>query len=311
MGILSIPCNEDIQIKFKKVMSKLGLRSLLPKLRVGQKIALGYGCALGIALLGSASGLLIGDAYQQKAFGQEDDALEEMEIFDNLKFAVLENQKVVYQLAHAVEDPVRWKLYEERLTGAIALLRESWTEFQSLTESEEAEYRDPEEEIILVDGFVKQYEEVPEAYARKLEELLQQVSQVNGTSVSPQMTYEQMERFVQTSEPALRLEDLMNDLARLIEVIHEEHEEAVRQISAANQLRSRIIFTSLLLSSAVASILALYTGRSIVRPIQVLTNMTKRSLQESNFDLHVPIQSQDEIGELAQSFNQLIASVDE
>ena len=63
------------------------------------------------------------------------------------------------------------------------------------------------------------------------------------------------------------------------------------------------------LSIAIAILLALLTSRAIAQPIQTLTNIARRSTEESNFDLQATIERDDEIGILASAFNQLIYSV--
>lgn len=63
------------------------------------------------------------------------------------------------------------------------------------------------------------------------------------------------------------------------------------------------------LSVAVAVLLALLTSRAIAQPIEALTNVARRSTEESNFDLQATVERDDEIGTLANAFNQLIRSV--
>jgi two-component system, NtrC family, sensor kinase len=65
----------------------------------------------------------------------------------------------------------------------------------------------------------------------------------------------------------------------------------------------------MVMSTAIAIVLAAITSRVIARPICELTTITSRSIQDSNFDLKVTVTSTDEIGLLSHSFNQLIESV--
>lgn len=66
---------------------------------------------------------------------------------------------------------------------------------------------------------------------------------------------------------------------------------------------------SILLSVMIATLLALFTSRTITHPVEVLTNMAQRVTKESNFDLQAPVMTTDEIGILAIAFNQVLHRV--
>jgi signal transduction histidine kinase len=61
---------------------------------------------------------------------------------------------------------------------------------------------------------------------------------------------------------------------------------------------------------AIAAILAWYISRAIARPIKAVTKVAKRTTQEGNYDLRAPVTTEDEIGILAISLNQLIERVE-
>lgn len=60
----------------------------------------------------------------------------------------------------------------------------------------------------------------------------------------------------------------------------------------------------------IATSITVLLSRSITHPIQQLTASAQRSVSESNFTLHVPVTTQDEVGALAKTFNALIHYVD-
>jgi signal transduction histidine kinase len=74
-------------------------------------------------------------------------------------------------------------------------------------------------------------------------------------------------------------------------------------------VRIQIVAVSILLSIAIASLLALVTSRTITVPIQALTNMAQRVTQEANFDLQATVTTTDEIGILGNAFNQALQRV--
>ena len=68
------------------------LTGWLRRLKVGQKIGLGYGMALGIGITGTALGIWVGDRYQRQAWNQEAHAREEVSLLSTLQIAVLQTR---------------------------------------------------------------------------------------------------------------------------------------------------------------------------------------------------------------------------
>lgn len=67
----------------------------------------------------------------------------------------------------------------------------------------------------------------------------------------------------------------------------------------------------MLLSVAVATALGFYTSRQIARPIEWVNQVALRVTQQSNFQLIAPVTTEDEVGSLATSLNQLVKWVGE
>ncbi len=58
--------------------------------------------------------------------------------------------------------------------------------------------------------------------------------------------------------------------------------------------------------TAIASAIGYWVGRHIAQPIQALAEVADQVVQDTNFDLSIPVTTQDEIGTLGRSLNQLI-----
>jgi signal transduction histidine kinase len=82
------------------------------------------------------------------------------------------------------------------------------------------------------------------------------------------------------------------------------NDEARRQSQAASQYMIIMLFIAFAVAAGVAYVLA----RSIVRPVQSLTESALQ-LGEGNLDQHVPVASTDEVGQLAQAFNKMAAKL--
>ncbi len=85
-------------------------------------------------------------------------------------------------------------------------------------------------------------------------------------------------------------------------------------VAANNEARkqghdaSRYMIIALAAAFAVATGVAYALARSIVRPVQSLTESAQQ-LGEGNLDQHVPVQSSDEVGKLANAFNKMAAKL--
>jgi len=84
----------------------------------------------------------------------------------------------------------------------------------------------------------------------------------------------------------------------------EANNEARRQSRAASRYMIGTLFGGFAVATGVIYALA----RSIIQPLQSLTESAQQ-LGEGNLDQHVPVQSQDEVGKLAEAFNKMAAKL--
>lgn len=99
-----------------------------------------------------------------------------------------------------------------------------------------------------------------------------------------------------------------------LERIRDLHDQAIRATPEAIQTITnditRLMILGMVFTLIVASYVCYQLGRSILTPIQSLTNAT-RELGEGKVNLPIPVVSRDELGELAQAFNKLAAQLHE
>jgi signal transduction histidine kinase len=84
----------------------------------------------------------------------------------------------------------------------------------------------------------------------------------------------------------------------------EANDEARRQSRAASRYMVMTLLAGFLVATGVTYALA----RSIIQPVQSLTESAQQ-LGEGNLDQHVPVQSHDEVGKLAEAFNKMAAKL--
>jgi signal transduction histidine kinase len=83
------------------------------------------------------------------------------------------------------------------------------------------------------------------------------------------------------------------------------YEEAIAEANHSIVSTTTISFICV----ALAILLGILISKSISRPIQAVTQVAQQVTEESNFDLQAPITTQDEVGTLSSSINQLINRV--
>lgn len=277
------------------------------RLKVGQKIACGYGIALSVAVLGTIAGMLLGDYYNHLAVEAQEDALQEIQLVNTLKITELTTRDKRQQLISLLGHPKLVQQECSELKKTISEFRKVWSDLQTLEGNLDTKH-DSEEEIAKVQNFMQTYQGIPEAYLQKVEELLNSVDLENVQLEYVENIQHQLISFNNSPE-VFQINNFSRDLTQLVDRAADEYAEAAEVLRTSQKLRSQIITTSLVLSVMIAACLAFYTSRAIARPIQNLTHVVQHSIQESNFDVQVPVNAEDEVGVLANSFNQLIYSI--
>jgi signal transduction histidine kinase len=95
---------------------------------------------------------------------------------------------------------------------------------------------------------------------------------------------------------------------RILEINKDNMVSASFQARQQGHAASRYMIITLLVAFAVAASVAYALARSIVRPVESLTESAQQ-LGEGNLDQHVPVQSSDELGKLANAFNRMAAKL--
>ena len=291
------------------MIKKNQIQHWLRRLQVQEKIAWGYGLSLGIAIAGTSLGIILADRQQQQAALMGKDALEELELITRLQVDVLQTFIEHKQVKESLANPVHLPKYYAEWQNHHNRFRQSWKKFKKTEGGTKGQHDiEGEGEVEALHDFFAKYDGVPEAYIEALDRLL---SNSDPTAFTPEELVRLKTGLTQLEQSTFikQIDDFAEELPTLTTVTQEEYEEAQLAISSSNALRLWVIGLSMAVSVAIAIVLSILTSRAIARPIQSLTKVTQQALSESNFDLQAPVTTEDEVGILAVSFNQLIASV--
>ncbi|HEY9878743.1 MAG TPA: ATP-binding protein [Leptolyngbyaceae cyanobacterium] len=290
-------------------MLRQSLGRRLSSLKVGQKIGLGYALALSIAVSGSVAGFGIGHYYKQRTEAQEKYAWNEVELLQRLQSQVLQTRTHQQQLIPLSQYPEDFQHEYTHLLKHKAEIQETWAYIKTFVA--EAPISQNEVHQREIPAFLQTYKDVPERYTKEVDARVQQIQKLNLTSSADVKKAQALMLEFTNSSLALQFDGISDDLVGILDQSYQELEVAVRANERASVVAENIVIASIGLSVAIAALLAIATSRAIAQPIQVLTSIAQRSTKESNFDLKATVEQDDEIGLLADAFNQLIHSVNQ
>lgn len=275
--------------------------------RIHQKIGYGYFLAIGIGFSGSLTGLLIADYYQGKGVVQLDDAHRQAQMLGNFKDAVLGAQLHGSQIAAVLDDSRRLQSEKAQFHENIARVKELGLQIERYIDGNPAWLaEDPATIKALLQAFATSLD----SYARAIELSLQPINRLQLQPEGVELAQQPILKVV-CGEEVKKLERLTAQLTNILNIAQKQEEQGGEMMEEAQGLEKLIIVMSMLLSVAIAGMLALRTSRAIANPVVTVTQVAEQVARESNFALRAPITSQDEIGSLANSLNYLIERVAE
>ena len=290
--------------------SKNWIKRRFSRLSIRQKISFGYALSIGIALLGGVTGRLIEKFYEHQAMIQLNQSHEATKMLNQLQAAMLRAKSHEKQLFFSAKDAKSLREESAELRSAIADTEKIADEAASNINSYSANVRNSyhQKNCDWLRNSLRDYQATVGDYSQQIEAILKRIESASWQPDEVQELPQLLSNFSQ-SEVSLKFSDLSRKLSVLVESFQQETEEEFKDYREAEILGNTIMLGSLLVSAGTAAALAIYTSRAIARPIEEATKVARRVSEESNFDLQVPVTSEDEVGVLTISLNQMIHAV--
>ncbi|BAY81233.1 two-component sensor histidine kinase [Calothrix parasitica NIES-267] len=294
-----------------KCQKNKGLNSFLPisifhKLSVAKKIGFGYAIAIGVGVLGSFTGTFIGDYFQHQAMEVERQVDEEVELFNELKSAILQARIHQQQLIPLLEKPLDFQEEFTNFAQQADNAKEGWDELESFIQTIAGTNLKHTTQVVT---FLRTYNGVQDTYFEQVDKLIKQIDASNLKSPSQIQAAQKLLLDFTNSSIALKFDGISDELSELAEAAEDDDEQADAALAQAQETRRFIVFSTNLISILLAILLAYYTTKTITLPIIKLTDIAEETTRNSNFDLQAPVITEDEIGILAISLNELIIRV--
>lgn len=284
-----------------------GLKNLFSRLGIRQKIGCGYALVIGIAILGAVAGRGVESYHKQQVREKLAIDRDKAEILTNLNNTVQEVRIHQQELASLTAKPEIFDRERLEFLTRVAQMSGQLEQLQTLPPTNNPEVAKDYE---LLQQFAEVNVKTVESYFQQVQKLLANVK-ISGLNPQQRQAFGRNLNNFTTGETAFKLEKFSLDSAQLAGNFRDKADEAFRTYEKAEKLGTLILVCSLLISAAIAAMLAAYTSAAIARPLEATTLIAQRVTEESNFDLQVPVTTSDEVGMLATSLNELIQRVAE
>ena len=229
--------------------------------KIGRKIVYGYVLSVGVALVGTTLGVMIGNNYQQYGYDLRDDFLEEIETIITLQNHLLHLQKHQQQFFALLDDPETFREEYKLFKKHQEKVYELWDEFKET--HNELKTGDDEEELEMVRDIIEKYDGNEVDYTRQLDATLQVIDFDNPSPENIERLRNLLIQFAQ-NPLSRRLRQQVIDLEELLEEVEEEREPAEVAMARASELRHVIIGGSVLFSILIATLLVFYTNKLLL-----------------------------------------------
>jgi two-component system NtrC family sensor kinase len=282
-----------------------GIKSWLNQLSIGSKIAMGYILSLGMTLGGAIAGILISNQYENHVQKLTEDIVEELKLVSDVKVNYMYVMMHQHAIVASLQDPNQFQHEYQEIKLYESLFNQSWEAFQESYEEAEVNERDDETE--LINFLKKEHKDNLLPHIESFNKLIKNLEIENQTVSELQ----EIQKNINTQLHGFHddSEKFSETLSQLNHVLAKEAEETEKILDKAQFIHNTISFSSISLSILIALFLSRYIVKKISIPIQNLTQFTHKITEDSNFNIQLPISSQDEIGSLTQSFNHLIIQV--
>lgn len=309
---------------------------MLTNITIRKRIVLGYVTILGVAVVGITLGFSIGSYYQAHALELRRAATAERKLIGYLQTQILYNHPL-NQLGSAVDNPARFQADSQALLDRITRIQSELEQHHTIhgimaDHTEAGEHQTHSVQVVhtllgligldytshhaaIVDHqtlhhYLMGYEQTIAQVLDRTQTLVATIHRIHDQPDSRTRAQQALLDFVQGPEFTAFLE-VAEQLEPFIAEVDARENAAELALREAEAIRTAIILGSLLASTAIAGIIALYNSRAIAYPIHTITDVAYRVTQSQNFDLSVPITSDNEVGLLADSLNQLIQRVNQ
>ncbi|TVP65240.1 MAG: HAMP domain-containing protein [Nodularia sp. (in: Bacteria)] len=294
----------DYKNQFKKKLTWLNRLSY--RWNIAKKITYGYTVAIGISFIGTTSGFLLAYNNETYAYKQLNLSYQQQSLLKDLENSVTRIRLHPQRLATVLDNSIWFEFEKNQFQNQLIIVNKNLDQVKNFvnTYSQDLVINKTEFDYLLENYYL-----TTQSYSKIVNFFWQQVERNNLSGQKLKLNHTDLIILLQEEQQVninVKFDQLSDELILVIGQADIHKQKAHTRFEQAQQLRVKVILGSMLLSTAIAAALAIYSSRLIARPLQLVTNVARRITQESNFKLRANIKSNDEVGTLATSLNQLV-----
>lgn len=267
--------------------------------RIRHKIGSGYALAIGTGLAGSLVGMVVADYYQGQGIVQLADANIQAQLLVHFQVEIERAERLAVLLGTVVGDRQASQLYEKKLHDNLLEIQATQEELQTLIASNPNWLAAPPDTF---EPFLERYTQALVEYSDRTQDIL------NQPNISLEEQKNQLRSLI-LSDKQRELDQLGATLDQILATAQQQARQAEVELENAQGLEKSIIVLSGLLAVAIAGWIALRTTEDIISPLEQLTDLAATVTEEENWQLRIPINTQDEIATLGKTLNALMERV--
>ncbi|TAF06439.1 MAG: sensor histidine kinase [Nostocales cyanobacterium] len=293
-----------IKRQIKPVVRYLGY--LTNSWKIAKKISYGYTVILSITAIGTVSGLLIANYYEETAQKQLLLSYQQQLLLKDLKNAVVTVRMYPQRLANVLENYVLLNFEKDKFSHEITQVNQQLSQLETFIIANPKALAVNDQDFKVL---VNKYQNTTQLYTATIQSFWRYIERSEPQNLTNNSSQPILLLLLNEKEYInlnLEFDQLSDQLNEIIKSADQQRQEANISFDSARKLRIQIIISSIFLSSIIAVILAFFTTKLITRPLQAVTNTARKITEESNFQLRANIESNDEVGTLATSLNRLV-----
>ncbi len=280
------------------------------RLSIGKKIGLGYATALAVALAGTMSGITWAQYHQRLATEYADNIRTQTETIQRLQLDALESQLELRSLITYTSQPNKFIATNYKLRRSLKKMSNDLQQLKVEPMNDDDQYQ--KHLSTLIDSYASSFDQ----YEQRIDQLVFDIDQ--SLFQNKGLTSTEIQKINTTTTILKRYSEdpliqKFNQLPRRLSPLAKDAQVALtlsqQQLTKVERRSHWVIVWSFALSTLLAGAIAYFINRAVTQPIQRLTVTARDSIQSANFDLQVPVTTEDEIGILTVAFNEYIHGV--
>lgn len=272
--------------------------------KIYQKIGYGYGVAIAIGVVGSVLGMVIADYFQGQGVARLADAQFQSQLLKDFEQEAETFQLYSTRLSLLDVGSQRFTSQSIQMQARLHRIESLHQDIELFLESEPSWLAVPPETL---SQFIHAYTQRLIHYNNEVQRLVP--PQAADASAAERAGVQQQLQALATGDEARAIDTSHMQLLRVMEKARAQERRAGEELETAQGWEKLIIMLSITGSATIAGMTAWRTTVAIARPLETLTQVAQQAAQQSNFEVQVPVTSNDEIGTLGRSFNALIEQV--